>query len=179
MSKRNSFVKILLLAILLLASISCNLVNLGQEETPTPVPPPAQNPLPESSGAAFTYSLTENELNQYATVALQDNPDSYITDLAITLPDGLIDISGQVEQPPLKAQLHLLARPYVDGNGNIKVEVVEADLGPIPIGQEMLNTIAAYLEDLLKTSLDPVSGEYQIDSILITGQVLTISGHQR
>ena len=118
-------------------------------------------------------------MNEYARTAVQNNAETFISDIVITLPDGLIDITGQVEQSPFKAELHLVARPYADGDGNIKIEAVEADLGPIPMGEEMLNTISSYLEDLLLTSLDPVSGDYRIDSIQITGHVLTISGHQR
>ncbi len=179
MKKRSSFYKISILVLLVLASISCNLgAVLNPDPTPSPVavqpPPPANN-----NGPAFSYTLTESQMNEYATVALQENPDSFFKDIVITLPEGLIEITGRFEQPPIKAQLHLIARPYTDGSGNLKIEVIEADLGPIPVGQEMLITISSYVEEILASSMEPVSGDYRIDSVLITGRVLTITGQQR
>lgn len=179
MTKRTSLLKISIIVLLLLSSISCTLGAVMNPE-PTPAPPATKAPPPANNvGPAFMYSLTESQMNEYAATALAENPDSFIKDLVITLPEGLIDITGQFEQPPLKAEIHLLAKPYADGNGNFKIEVVEADLGPIPVGDEMLKTISVYLEELLASSLEPVSGDYYIDSVLITGHVLTLSGQQR
>jgi hypothetical protein len=179
MTKHTSFLKILLLGLLVLASISC---TLGAVLNPEPTPLPAFTPPPppvDADGPIFTYSLTENQLNEYAAAGLQNNPEAPFKDLVITLPEGLIDITGQFEQPPLKAQLHLIARPYTDGAGSLKIEVIKADLGPLPVGNEMLKTISTYIEEILSSSMKSVSGDYRIDSILITQRVLTITGQQR
>jgi hypothetical protein len=179
MTRRNSFLKISIIVLLVLASISCNLGAVLNPE-PTPALPASQAPPPANNdGPAFTYSLSESQINEYAATALQENPESLIKELVITLPEGLIDISGVFEQAPLKADIHLLARPYTDGSGNLKIELIEADLGPIPVGDEMLNTISAYIEELLASSMEPVSGDYYINSVLITGHVLTLTGQQR
>jgi uncharacterized protein YpmS len=179
MTKRTLFLKISILALLVLASISCNLIAVLNPE-PTPVTEVVQPPQPDVIvGPAFTYSLTENQLNEYAAAGLQNNPESNFKDLVITLPDGLIDITGQFEQPPIKAELHLIARPYTDGNGTLKIEVIKADLGPLPVGEEMLKTISTYIEGILASSMEPVIRGYRIDSVLITDRVLTLSGQQR
>lgn len=179
MTKRTMFIKFSILALLVLASVSCNLVAVLNPE-PTPVTEVAQPPQPAGvNGPAFNFSLTESQLNEYAAAGLQNNPESPFKNLVITLPDGLIDITGQFEQPPIKAELHLITRPYTDGNGDLKIEVIKADLGPIPVGEEMLKTISTYIEDILASSMEPVSGGYRIDSVLITGRVLTLSGQQR
>lgn len=179
MIKRNSFILISILILLVLASISCNLGTVLNSE-PTPAPQTSQPTQAAGNGEPdFVYALTESQLNEYAALALQENPDAFFKDLLITLPEGLIEISGRFEQPPLKATLHLIARPYTDGSGDLKIEVIEADLGPIPVGEEMLKTISTYIEEILSSSMEPVSGDYRIDSVLITGRVLTLSGQQR
>ena len=179
MTKQSSFLKIFILLVLVTASISCNLVST-LNPFPTLEPAVPETPVLSTSNApAFTYSITESQMNEYAASAIDNNPDAFIQDLEITLPEGLAEIIGQFVQGPLKTEIRLIARPYADAEGNLKIEVVEADLGPIPMGSEMLDTISVYIEDILTSSLEPASMNYRIDSVLITGGVLTLSGQQR
>jgi hypothetical protein len=183
MKKNKRLLGFLLLTILVLSSLSCNLTKLlSQAVNPEPVvlQPEAPIQLPQApSGQAFTFSITESQISEYAANAVSTNPDSPIKNPVVRLPEGLIEITGQIEQGLIKADIRLLARPYPDANGNLKVDLVEADFGPIPLNSSMRDTISAYIEGLLTAYLGTVNASYYLDTIIITGGVLTLAGQSR
>ena len=183
MNKNKSLPGFLLLAILVLSSLSCNLTRLlGQAVNPEPVvvQPDSSIQLPQSpSGQAFTFSVTESQINEYAAGAVSQGSGSPIKNPVVRLPEGLIEISGQVDQGIIQANIRLLARPFIDANGALKVDLVEADLGPIPLSSSMRDSISAYIEGLLTSYLGTVNASYQLNTILITGGVLTVAGQSR
>jgi uncharacterized protein YpmS len=181
MKKQISLQKITLLIVLLVFSISCNLIALikSADETESIVAVQPAAPAVTLPAQAFTYSVTEAQMNEYASAAIASNPDSPVKEPVITLPEGLIEINGKIEQGPLSATVRIVARPYADAEGNLKVELVNADLGAIPLSSGMLDTISVYIEEMLLSSLGSLSAAYRVDSVLITGGVLTLSGQPR
>ena len=183
MNKNKRLLGYLLLAILVLSCLSCNLTRLlSQAVNPEPVvvQPDTSIQLPQSpSGQAFTFSVTESQINEYAASSVSPDSGSPIKNPVVRLPEGLIEISGQIDQGIIQANIRLLARPFINANGDLKVDLVEADLGPIPLNSGMRDSISTYIEGLLTAYLGTVNTNYQLDTIIITGGILTVAGRSR
>lgn len=180
MKNRISVPKITLLIVLLIVSMSCNLLStLNPDPTPEAAVPQIIIPAVPLTDQAFTVSITESQMNEYAASAVSANPNLPIQEPVITLPEGLIEINGRVQQGPLKADIRLLAQPYATPDGNLKVELIQADLGSVPASGPILDAIASSLEELLTVSLASMTNNYWLNSVVITGGVLTFSGQPR
>ncbi|MEA4906328.1 MAG: hypothetical protein GYA17_02265 [Chloroflexi bacterium] len=126
-----------------------------------------------------TVIFTEQQLTGYVISALASNPDIPLTDPQVNLTNGQAEIYGQFEQGILSANVRLVATISVNAEGGLEPELVSADLGPVPVTSQMLDTISSALDESFSTSLNPGSTGIRAQSVTITEGLVTVTGTQQ
>lgn len=185
--KNRLFNVAILFMIISLISLACK-INVGGEK-------PAETPIPVSEDAADTmksiidsatisgtqndkvaFTVTEEQVTSLAAEQLANNPDYNLTDPQIYLRDGKIDVYAVYNQQYFEATIHLVLSATVDENGQLKVTIEDANLGPIPTSQNTLNTLSGMIDSTITNSLLPTATGFRIESIYIADGMATISG---
>lgn len=184
---------LLIIFLLLLASLSCNLVKLstGEDEgdgelKSIPASTEAVEDLKEGvqsaiataqSGGPIQLVITEAQLTSLAVMRLQAPAESSIEDIQVHLRDGQIRISGTVEQNGVDLPLNISLEVFVEPTGLLHSEVITATVGPFPLPESVLDQITAQLDQALMTQFK--AGDLVVDSVTIAEGTMTILGHVR
>jgi len=186
-NNRRSVFILTILAVLLLASLACNLPAIAisrsqtnTNNTPNTEPtlstePPVSN-APENS-TPFTIALTEGQLNAIIQQELGQQTSETIRDLQLRLQNGQIHLTGTVTQNGLNLPLNLAIEAGTNGQGGITFHVVSASAGPLPLPQSMRDQIEALLNQNLQPVINQLSNNMYIESITISDGVMNVTGH--
>lgn len=186
-NNRRSVFILTILAVLLLASLACNLPAIAisrsqtnTNNTPNTEPtlstePPVSN-APENS-TPFTIALTEGQLNAIIQQELGQQTGETIRDLQLRLQNGQIHLTGTVTQNGLNLPLNLAIEAGTNGQGGITFHVVSASAGPLPLPQSMRDQIEALLNQNLQPVINQLSNNMYIESITISDGVMNVTGH--
>lgn len=180
---------LILLVGLLLATLSCNLVSLarfGRDELP-PVPVSSQSAdqlvsnledalATASSGGVVTLVLTEQQLTSLAALEMQQSGSNDIQDLQIYLRDGLVKITGQVNESGLSLRAAIDVKINIDEKGRPYSEVVSARVGPFPIPEDMLNQLTDQLDGYLLAQISQSGKQLVVKQITIDDGKMTVVG---
>lgn len=132
----------------------------------------------ESTGQ-MTLVITETQLTSYLTYKLQKKTDPFIADPQVTLRDGQIQVYGTAEQGYFKATASIVLSAGIDENGDIKIELVSADFGPLPVPQALLNTIAATMQETFTGAIGPAAIGFRLETITIADGTMTVTGRTK
>jgi uncharacterized protein YpmS len=186
-NNRRSVFILTILAVLLLASLACNLPAIAisrsqtnTNNTPNTEPtlstePPVSN-APENS-TPFAIALTEGQLNAIIQQELGQQTGETIRDLQLRLQNGQIHLTGAVTQNGLNLPLNLAIEAGTNGQGGITFHVVSASAGPLPLPQSMRDQIEALLNQNLQPVINQLSNNMYIESITISDGVMNVTGH--
>ena len=186
-NNRRSVFILTILAVLLLASLACNLpaIAISRSQTNTKnapnteptlsTEPPVSN-APENS-TPFTIALTEGQLNAIIQQELGQQTGETIRDLQLRLQNGQIHLTGTVTQNGLNLPLNLAIEAGTNGQGGITFHVVSASAGPLPLPQSMRDQIEALLNQNLQPVINQLSNNMYIESITISDGVMNVTGH--
>jgi uncharacterized protein YpmS len=183
MLQRKFFV-VLVISVLLFSSLGCILAGrTAQIATPTPVATEDLTPLETQvesavktavSGGRVTLEFTEGQLTSAANQELASQGESRIRDLQIRLDDGLMNISGQVEQNGLDLPLTISLKINVDSQGRPHTQIVSGKVGPFSLPQNMLDQITTQIDTMLQSQLDSSAQALFVESIGIDNGVITV-----
>lgn len=172
------------ISILILSSLACNLPTAaGMAESaissPTEDPQLLETQLNTAlstalSGGRVTLELTEGQLTAAANEELLQSGENRIKDLQIRLDDGLMTISGQVNQNGFDLPLNIAVRIRVDPQGKPHTEIVSGKLGPLSLPDNMLAQITAQFDQMLQTQLSANADNLFVESIGIENGKMTI-----
>ena len=188
----------LFLLSLLLTSLACSVFVGGPDYSSLP-------PIPVSAEAAesikaelqraieaaaqtgvITVNLTEPQITSYLAARLQTDPSlqqsdrkPLITDPQVYLRDGQMQIYGKTQQGFLTANIGIIVNMGVDANGQPQIDVVSADFGPFPAPEGLKDAITAMVREAYTGSLGPVATGLRIESISISGGIMTVTGRIR
>ena len=183
---------ILAVAVLIFASLACNLPR-SKESTSIPsetVPAateeilitqePLQPTLPAAnSSSQFVLEMDENQMTSLVASQLQDQTDPAINNPQVRLRNGQIEFEANVNQSGLSLPLRLAVAVTVDDQGQPDYEITSANLGPLPLPESILEQFSNQLDQVLADQLT-VDGENLIlDSISIHDGLMTATGHTR
>lgn len=187
----------LFLAVLILASLACN-VNVGgpdySDRAPIPVSNEAAESLREEIRRAFeagalsgevTINITEPQITSVLALRLQSDRNlqqdekPLITDPQVYLRDGQMQIFGKTQQGMFTANIGIIVAVGVDENGRPKIEIVSADFGPFPAPEGINNAISAMIQEAYTGAVGPVATGLRIQTITIADGLMTITGRIR
>jgi len=184
--------RILILLLLLVAGVSlaCS-IQVGGPEQPGPTIPVSTEALDQvqesldaarqsvQPGELVTLTFTESQLSSVLASELDARPGSLIQDPQVYLKDGYLDIYGQVSKGFLAGSVHLTVDVSFDENGNPKLNIVSADMGPVPLPEWILEKVSKLLDESFTGTIGPVLTGIRIEGIVIDDGVMVILGRFR
>lgn len=177
----------ILIVSLVATSLACNLPQRG---TPTAIPiSPAsaaeleQNVLNAAEELEKTgqveLSITEVQITSFIAEQLQAQGDGTFSNPQVILQDGQIQVKGDVRQNgialPLKATIAVAANQ----NGTLDYDFVSASIGPLPLPENIINQISAYIGSSVDQNISTLTGNIFIEEILINDGVMFLRGRTR
>ncbi len=185
----------LFLLSLVLTSLACTIFVGGPDYStlpPIPISAEAAESIKDEVKRAFeagaqtgvvTINITEPQITSYLAARLQSDPTlqqsdkkPLITDPQVYLRDGQMQIYGKTQQGLFIANIGIIVNMGVDGNGQPQIEIASADFGPFPAPKGLKDAITAMVKEAYTGSLGPVATGLRIETISITGGVMTITG---
>lgn len=188
----------LFLLSLVLTSLACTVFVGGPDYSslpPIPVSAEAAESIKDELRRAFeagaqtgvvTINLTEPQITSYLAARMQSDPSlqqsdrkPLITDPQVYLRDGQMQIYGKTQQGLFTANIGIIVQVGVDAEGQPLIEITSADFGPFPAPEGLKNAITAMIKEAYTGSLGPVATGLRIETISISGGIMTITGRIR
>lgn len=182
--KNKSFIALLIVS---LATLACSVFVGGPDYPSTiiPVSTEAVQGLQDqvtqaiATGAqsgTVTLQITEAQLTSYLAFKLESQPNPLISDPQVLLRDGQMSVYGKLQQGMFTANISMTMKVSVDENGQPKLEITQADFGPLPAPQGLNEALSALVSEAFTGSLGPVATGFRLESITIADGVMTVSG---
>jgi hypothetical protein len=118
-------------------------------------------------------TFTEEQITSYVAVKLAEQTEPPFTDPQIFLRDGKIQVFGKAHAGQLTATASIILSASVDAEGQLSLSVDEADFGPVPIPDSILQDISAQLE---KALTEQAGSNVTITAVSIADGTLTLTG---
>lgn len=174
---------------LLLLFLACT-IDLGG---PTPPAPPASLPSPvpltleevwrQAVAAAVdgrvVVQLHESQWTAWLAEKLAARPDAWFQEPVVLLRDGQMQIYGRVYRGRWVANVRFVFTVSVDASGNPQLALSEADFGPWPLPQDLLQGLSAMLDEAFTGRFGPVATGLRLESITIENGIMTLVGRIR
>jgi hypothetical protein len=123
-----------------------------------------------------TFIMSEEQLTSFLHFTLQEDPDPFITDPQVFLRDGQIQIFGTATSGFFIATVRIILTAAADENGQLNIELHEANFGPLPAPEGLKDAITAIISEAYTGSLGPVATGFRIEGIFIESGFMTIVG---
>jgi hypothetical protein len=186
--KTKTFPLTFLFIVLLLASMACT-IFVGGPEYPTQTIPVStdevqtmQTQIEQAlvAGAetgVVTLQITESQLTSYIALKMQEQTNPPFTEPQVFLRNGQMQMVGKIDRGMFAANMLITMNVSIDPATNLpKIEVAEADFGPIPAPEGLNAAISAVIEEAFTGSLGPVALGFRLESIAIADGIMTITG---
>lgn len=180
MKKNDKF--LLVVAVLLLATLACNLGVGRSEPTATPSPPAPQpvETLPETPSAEqIKVEITEEQLTSIVASEVQGQDDVPVQDPQVQLRDGQVRFLATVEQQPISLPAEVVMTVQPDATGGVKLDVLSAKIGPLPVPGDVTDELETSLNQALAQEVESRAPNTHIESIVIANGIMTIIGRAR
>lgn len=174
---------VLVMLTLVLAGLACALPGGPKlPASPIPVSTEAAGELQTTvqtavaeAGQTGTLELTFNEeqITSYVAVKLAEQADAPFTDPQIFLRDGKIQVFGKAHAGQLTATASIVMSASVDTNGHLSLSVDEADFGPVPVPDNILQNISTQLETALT---EQTGSNFVLSGVIITEGTMQLTG---
>ena len=181
--------RLLVIGLVLSTGLACNLVNLARFGKANPTPVPVSSEAVEqlvdniedavataSAGGTVTLVMTEEQLSSLAAFEMQKSSNAEIQNLQIRLRDGLVKITGQVNESGLSLRAAIDVKITLDAQGKPHSEVVSAKVGPFSIPETMLNELTSELDHYLLDQINSYGKQLVVEQITIADGRLTMVG---
>ncbi len=173
-------------ALLAAASLACS-VGLGG-------PTPPASPIVVSTEAAgqlediitqavgnaengqVTVVVTEEQLTSYFALKMAEDPDSPFKALQIFLRDGQIVLQGDATVQGITAPAEIRLNVTTSAEGELDITVADADFGPMPVPQSMLEALSAGIDEMLSGQFGPQATGVRITNVVVADGQMTITG---
>jgi len=130
-------------------------------------------------GETVTLVITEAQLTSLVALKLQETGDQTITNPQIYLRDGKLQVFGTITREELEATAQVIVAVGVDGSGQPTFDIESAQLGPIPLPEELIAQLETRLQGIFQQEIAKLAPNIAIDSITIADGQMTVVGHQR
>jgi uncharacterized protein YpmS len=176
---------LLVLALLGLSVLAC---SLGSTPTPPASPIPVsteaagqvedlwQSAIENAQNGEVTVVMTEEQLTSYVAVRLAEQPDPPFDDVQVFLRDGKMTLFGNATLRGITAPAQVVLSVSTTAEGRLQVSIDEADFGPVPVPQSMLETLSDGLNEMMSGDLGPQATGVRITSVAIADGQMSLTG---
>lgn len=188
----QSKILLLIIAVPMVISLACNFPGINQPSPEEVEPIPANTESAQNlndniqsviediqNGGPFQLIVTESQLTSLANYELQSYQEYQIQNVQIYLRDGLVRITGDVEQNNINLPLTIVLKLSVDGSGKPESEIVSASIGPFQIPDSYLDQLTSMMDAIIVTQILPANQKVVIEQITISDGQMFISGYSR
>jgi hypothetical protein len=172
------------LVVFLMISLAC---NFPTEEATAPGREPdllPGTPLEGEGESSFdqdptsgrvTIVLTEFDMTSFlaAEMDAQENPP--LRNPQVLLRDGQVEVLGQAQTGLLTANVRVVTVVNIDGDGQLNLQVISADLGAIPAPEQVTNQLSNIANDNFRRSIAPHMQGYRAERVVVDGGRITIT----
>jgi hypothetical protein len=145
--------------------------------TPADLESVVQGALTQSAGnGAITLELTEDQLTAYAAQQLAADGSTFLSDPRVYLRDGAIQLIAKMQSGPIEGTASVTAHVVADSDGHPQIQIIEADLGPVPMSDSLKEGLSSFLQESLTGSLGPSATGFRLETISIGNGIMTITG---
>lgn len=177
---------VIILSLLAAVSLACNLGRRAATPEPTVVvSTEAVESLEEAVDEAFDEAqqtgtihleITESQLTSIVAFELEKSGSESITDPQIQLDNGQILITVQAKATGISAEARMVMEVSPDSAGRPVFEVISAGIGPIPLPADLVSEIEVRINRAFQEQIDDAAPEMFIESIVIEGGSMRITG---
>lgn len=175
------------LSVLVLSMLACSVFVGGPAypDTPIPVSTDAVQSLQDQASTAvaggvqtgtISLQISESQLTSYLAYKLNSQANPLITDPQVQLRNGQMTVFGKAQQGMFNANVSVTMNVSVDDQGQPKIDITQADFGPLPAPQGLNNAVSSMLQEAFTGSLGPVATGFRLETITIADGVMTVTG---
>jgi hypothetical protein len=124
----------------------------------------------------ITLTLTEVQLTSYLALKLQQQADPFIHDPQVFLRDGQITIYGTAKQGYFQATVKIVLSAGIDASGQLQIELISADFGPLPAPEGVRDAITATVREAYTGAIGPAATGLKLESITIADGTMIVVG---
>ena len=172
---------------LIVASIACQIDVGGPNAPGNPIPVQGDEAdalaqrwkhVIENAGenGEIMIIIDEAQMTCFIQQRIAENENPVIQNPQVFLRDGTIQVFGTTEQSILSAQVLLSIEPVLNENGELVFNILNADIGPLPIPDLLTATMATMLTEALTGTLGSYATGIKITSIAISEGELALVG---
>ena len=178
------------LSVLLMTVLACTM-NIGGPAYPDqhiPVSTEAAGELQSNVQTAVAASaqsgqvtlvVTESQLTSYLAAQLQTQAQPLFTDPQVYLRNGQIQIYGTATQGYIQATIQIIVTAGVDTQGQVLIDVSNADFGPMPVPAGLKDTVTAAIQEAYTGAIGPAAIGFRLESITVANATMTIVGRTK
>jgi uncharacterized protein YpmS len=172
-----------MISVLLLASLACNYArrntNRLLESPQTTASSEGLGEVPFDAQGKLRVVVSEAQLTDLISKELGSQADPVLQDPQISLRNGQMVLTGNVQQSGLNADLEMVMDVGVTPDGRPDISVVSASVGLFSLPQNMLDDISSQIKSAFESKIDQGIDQIFIESITIAGGEMVIEGHAR
>ena len=172
---------------LVLSTLACSIFIGGPAypENPIPVSTADVQGLKDQAATAIadgaqtgtvSLQITEAQLTSYLAYKLDSQTNPLITDPQVQLRNGQMQVFGKAQQGMFNANVSVTMNVSVDDQGQPKIDITQADFGPLPAPQGLNDAVSSMLQEAFTGSLGPVATGFRLENITIADGTMTVVG---
>jgi hypothetical protein len=175
---------------LILAEMACT-INIGGSVYPSqsiPVSTEAIGDLQSALETAIangaisgqvTLNITESQLSSYLSYKLRFQAQPVFTNPQVYLQDGELQIIGTATRGYFQTTVKIVFRAGVDEQGQLKIELISADFGPLPVPNGLLELATTTIQDAYTGAIGPLATGFRLLNVTIAEGSMTIVGQTK
>ncbi|MBE0695369.1 MAG: LmeA family phospholipid-binding protein [Anaerolineaceae bacterium] len=176
---------VLVLVVLLAASLACNFPNSDTAGSSTAVPLTDQEfqqlqerlrETLENSSGEVTFTLTEQQLNTMISAKMAEQKDQIISEPGVKLTKGNMEVYGKLTQAGITLKLTVILKPGVNASGSPKLDIVDIQMGGIPVPDEIKNQLGNLVDQAFQEYLSNQNQGFKASKITIDEGKMTVTG---
>jgi uncharacterized protein YpmS len=171
---------------LVAASLACSFTAGGPTPPASPIPVSTeaageledlwQDAIENAENGEVSVVMTEAQVTSYAALKLAEDPETPFSDIQVFLRDGKMTLHGNAEIRGVKAPAQIVLDVTTTAEGRLQVDIEEADFGPLPVPNSLLETLSKGLNELMTGEMGPQTTGVKITGVTIADGQMAVTG---